>query len=325
LLLDIVSYGHGGPGAAGRRLTPAQIEHIHLTVNRAPEVMVKVLSSGSSDSMAVGRHFDYIGRKGDLALEGDDGQPLPGRVGKALVEDWELEIDEEMRQTNLTSLRARKSPKLVHKLVFSMPSGTPPEKVKAAVRNLAREEFYGKHRYVMVLHTDEPHPHVHLVLKAISEDGVRLNIKKATLRHWRSQFAHHLRARGVAANATERAVRGQSRKAVKDGIYRASRRGASTYLRAQAESVARELVASGTIRPEPGKRTLLETREAVESGWWAVAKKLEEQGDQRLAADVVRFVGKLAQPLTDREWMAREILATARVRVPAWQREAKMP
>ncbi len=172
MLLDIVSHGHGGPGAAGRRLTPAQIEHIHLTVNCAPEVMVKVLSSGSSDSMAVGRHFDYIGRKGDLALEGDDGQPLPGRVGKALVEDWGLEIDEEMRQTNLTSLRARKSPKLVHKLVFSMPSGTPPEKVKAAVRNLAREEFYGKHRYVMVLHTDEPHPHVHLVLKAISEDGV---------------------------------------------------------------------------------------------------------------------------------------------------------
>lgn len=127
-LLDIASYARCEPRAAGR-LTPAQIEHIRLTVNRAPEVMVKVLSSGSSDLKAVGRHFDYIGRQGHLNLEGNDSEPLPGRVGKALLEDWGLEIDEELRQVNLTSLRARKPPKLVHKLVFSMPPGTAPQKV----------------------------------------------------------------------------------------------------------------------------------------------------------------------------------------------------
>jgi hypothetical protein len=31
-----------------------------------------------------------------------------------------------------------------------------------------------------VLHTDEPHPHVHMVVKAVSEHGVRLNIRRAT-------------------------------------------------------------------------------------------------------------------------------------------------
>ena len=321
-MLNIASYARGGPCAAGR-LTPAQIEHIRLTVNRAPEVMVKVLSSGGSDSKAVGRHFDYIGRKGNLTLEGDGGEPLPGRVGRALVEDWGLEIDEEMRQGNLTSLRARKPPKLVHKLVFSMPPGTPPQKVLSAVRNFAREEFYGQHRYAFVLHTDEPHPHVHMVLKAVSEEGVRLNIRKATLRHWRSQFARRLRAQGVAANATERAVRGENRKPLKDGIYRASRRGVSTHMRTRAEGVAKELAASGSIRPEPSKRTLLETRAAIESGWWVVAEKLAQQGDQRLASDVVRFVGKMDRPLTDREWMARELMATSRARAHARQREAR--
>jgi hypothetical protein len=60
--------------------------------------------------------------------------------------------------------------------------GTPTDKVLGAVRNFAREEFYGQHRYALVLHTDEPQPHVHLVLKAVSEQGVRLNIQKATLR-----------------------------------------------------------------------------------------------------------------------------------------------
>jgi hypothetical protein len=57
------------------------------------------------------------------------------------------------------------------------------------VRNFAREEFWGQHRYAFALHTDEPHPHVHLVLKAVSEQGVRLNIKKSTLRHWWSEYA----------------------------------------------------------------------------------------------------------------------------------------
>jgi hypothetical protein len=173
----------------------------------------------------------------------------------------------------------------------------------------------------MVLHTDEPHPHVHLVLKAISEEGVRLNIKKATLRHWRSQFAHHLRELGVQANATERAVRGDSRKAMKDGIYRASQRGDSSYMRAQAELVARDLPARGSIQPERGKQTLLNTRTAIQSGWGAVAYKLAHQGEQGLAADVVRFVGKMGRPLEDREWLARGLMEAAEAR--ARKREAK--
>lgn len=60
--------------------------------------------------------------------------------------------------------------------MFSMPAGTPPEKVQEAVRNFAREEFALKHRYAFVLHTDQPHPHVHMVVKALSEQGVRLNM-----------------------------------------------------------------------------------------------------------------------------------------------------
>jgi hypothetical protein len=317
-LLNIASHARGGSRAADR-LTPAQIEHIRLTVNRAPEVMVKVLSQGSSDLKSVGRHFDYIGRQGDLALESDDGYQLHGRVGKELIDDWGLDIDELRPQANLTALPARKPMKLVHKLVFSMPEGTPPEKVLSAVRSLAREEFHGRHRYAMVLHTDEPHPHVHLVLRAISEDGRRLNIKKATLRHWRSQFAHNLHALGVAANATERAVRGDSRKPVKDGAYRASLRGDSTYVRARAEGVASELAASGSVRSEPGKRTLLATRAAIQRGWQAVAEKLVQHGDRQLAANVARFAGGMDRPQTDREWLAQELMASVRAR----QREAR--
>ena len=241
-LLDIVSYGRGGPRETGGRLTPAQLEQIRRTVRRAPEVVVKVLPRASNDLKAVGKHLDYIGRNGELELETDDGERLGGRIGKDLLDDWDLDIDDVRRQATLAATKGRKPPKLVHKLMFSMPPGTPPDKVLGAVRNFAREEFWGQHRYAFVLHTDEPHPHVHLVLKAVNEQGVRLNIKKATLRHWRSEFARNLRLLGVEANATERAVRGEGRKAKKDGIYRASLRGDSTYVRAQAEAVAAELL-----------------------------------------------------------------------------------
>lgn len=97
------------------------------------------------------------------------------------------------------------------------------------------------HAFGLVLHTDEPHSHVNLLLKAVNEQGVRLNIKKETLCHWHSEFARNLRALGVAANATERAVGGQSQQAKRDGICRADLRGESVYIRRQAKAVAAEL------------------------------------------------------------------------------------
>src|SRR5580658_6333888 len=216
-LLDIASYARRGPGHRDQ-LSPAEVQQIARTVRRTPEVMVKVLSRSGQDLGAVHRHFDYLRLRddGELDLETDDGQRLSGEgVSKDLLKDWDLDLEEHRRQSDLDARRSR-SPKLVHKLMFSMPAGTPPDKVLMAVKNFAREEFSGQHRYAFALHTDEPHPHVHLVLKAVSEQGVRLNIKKATLRHWRSEFARHLRSLGVPANATERAVRGESRKAKKD-------------------------------------------------------------------------------------------------------------
>lgn len=144
---------------------------------------MKVLPKDSNNLGAAGRHLDYIGRYGKLELESDGGECVQGKIGKALLDEWDLDIDDASRQSSLVAPKNRRPPKIAHKLVFSMPAGTPPDKVLGAVRNFAREEFYGQHRHAFVLHTDENHPHVHLVLKAVSEQGVRLNIKKATLQH----------------------------------------------------------------------------------------------------------------------------------------------
>lgn len=306
-LLDVVSLGCGGSHETGGRLTAAQVEHIRRTVQRAPEVMVKVLGRNSNDLKAAARHFDYIGRKGELALETDDGERLQGRVGQSLIDDWDLDIDDARRQVDLKATNGRKPPKLVHKLMLSMPPGTPPDKVLAAVRNFAREEFALQHRYAFVLHTDEPHPHVHLVLKAVSEQGVRLNIKKATLRHWRSEFARNLRLLGVSANATECVVRGEARINKSDGVFRADQRGAFTHIRNRAELTAVEL-AKGSLWPEPGRKALEQTRKEVVAGWRALIEVLNGEGQRELAADVRLFVDEIAHPWTRKDQIALELM-----------------
>jgi hypothetical protein len=183
-LLNIVSYGSSALHENVPRLTPGQVAQIRRTVDRVPEVMVKVLPRASNDFKAAGKHLDYISRHGTLPLEIDGGEDLEGRKGIAILGEWDLDIDDLRRQASLAAFNGRKPPKLVHKLMFSMPAGTPPDKVVAAVRNFARDQFWGQHRYAFVLHTDEDHPHVHLLLKAVSEQGSRLNIQKATLRVW---------------------------------------------------------------------------------------------------------------------------------------------
>jgi relaxase-like protein len=311
LLLDIASYARRGPGRRDR-LPQDEIELITRTVRRTPEVMVKVLSRGGQGLKAIGRHLGYLNRGGEVDIETDDGQHLSGKgVEKELLEDWDLDLEEHRRQADLVARSARPPPKLVHKLMFSMPAGTPPDKVLAAVKNFAREEFGLKHRYAMVLHTDEPHPHVHMVVKAMSEQGVRLNIRKATLREWRREFARHLRVLGIAASATDRGVRGERRSPKLDGIYRAEQRGESRHTQARAEAVAAELL-KGNLRVEAGKARLLDTRREVERGWWAISDILVAEGRSELAAKVKRFVAQMPPPWTDRESIAETLRRNTR-------------
>jgi hypothetical protein len=309
-LLNIASYARRGPGRRAA-LTPAQLSQIHRTVSRAPEVMIKVTGGGRGGSRGVRDHLSYIDRKGELEIETDDGRRLRGKGTEAdLIEDWDLDLDEHRKRQELFARNDRKPPKLVHNLVLSMPAHTPPDKVLLAVKDFAREEFGLKHRYAMVLHTDEPHPHVHLVVKAVSEQGDRLNIRKATLRGWRQEFARHLREHDIAANATERAVRGLVNNRKTDGIYRASRRGGSTHMQVRVDTAAKDIT-KGHTPIEPGKARLIETRREVQRGWHGVIEQLQVQGEQRLAEGTARFIERMPPPHTEREALVDQLYAQA--------------
>ena len=305
--LDLVSYGRGG------RHTPlefsrAQLDQIGRTARGVPEVMVKV-SGGGESAAATKAHLSYIDRHGKLEVHTDRGEILQGKaVAEHLTEVWNLETGRGQFRPEPKPGTIDRRPKQVHNLVFSMPKGTPPEKLLLATQKFAREKFALKHRYAMVLHTDQGHPHVHLVVKAKSEHGERLYIRKATLRGWREDFAQYLRELGVAANATPTQLRGKSKEHMRDGIYRALKRGKSTFMRGKAEGVGSELLRGG-LRPEPGKARLLASRERVIQDWIATAANLRDQGEPQLAREVEGFVRRMPDVTTVNERIAKALLA----------------
>ncbi len=290
------------------RFSPAQIDQISRTVRHTPEVMVKVTGGGTRRG-AVAAHFAYLSRQGTLEIETDEGERIGRREEhKRLLDDWHLELTAGQYRRQKDGCPARRPTKLVHNIVLSMPRPTPPDKVLTAARQFARQKF-PQHRYAMVLHTHQQHPHVHLVVKAESDFGRRLHIDKQLLRDWREDFARLMREQGIAANATPRAIRGENKKNRREGIFKAQLYGKSksAVMRERVQGIATELSRSGTVE-DPARERLLETRKSLVSIWMKAAEVLDEQGEEILAGDVRYFAMHLPPVLTDRQRLAAQLI-----------------
>ena len=289
------------------RFSPAQIDQISRTVRHTPEVMVKVTGGGTRRG-AVAAHFAYLSRQGTLEIETDEGERIGRREEhKRLLDDWHLELTAGQYRRQKDGA-ARRPTKLVHNIVLSMPRPTPPDKVLTAARQFARQKF-SQHRYVMVLHTHQQHPHVHLVVKAESDFGRRLHIDKQLLRDWREDFARLMREQGIAANATPRAIRGENKIKRREGIFKAQFYGKSksAVMRERVQGIATELSRSGMV-DDPARERLLETRKSLVSIWMKAAEVLDEQGEEILAGDVRYFAMHLPPVLTDRQRLAAQLI-----------------
>jgi len=202
------------PGRAGDAAAYAQLARI---IRRAPEVMVKVTGS-TRDGGHLMRHLDYISRNGRLTLEGPDGERLEGRSAmKVLASDWAVEA--------MLEPGGRRDRPLSRSIVLSMPRGTDPMRLHDATRAFAADAFGDRFPYVLALHDEGGHPHVHLTVRALGSDGTRLNPRKADLEVWRQRFAQALRDRGVEAEASPRRARGILRKAEPTTIRKLRERG----------------------------------------------------------------------------------------------------
>jgi hypothetical protein len=147
--------------------------------------MVKV--TGGGRGMAVIRaHMNYIDREGDGLID-QGGERHQGRDARCeIARQWAREG---------TPIPERSDRREAFNIMWSMPAGTDSKKLLTAVQALAARRFAG-HKYVMALHTHQANPHVHLLVRAESDLGVRLNPRKVDLHEWRMDFAAELRRRG---------------------------------------------------------------------------------------------------------------------------------
>ena len=281
----------GGGGAVSRRTTQAQLARV---VRGAPEVIVKV-SGRIYSAPNLRRHLSYISRSGALALEGPDGELVatPRQVDD-LAERWVFEA----RVANC-------GPSIALSLVLSMPHGAPPLKVLTAASVFAEEMFKVERPYVLVLHEDQDHPHVHLTVHSLGRGAAKLDPDKAMLHLWRETFAGHLRALGVDAEASPRWARGIVQRRDRTPLYQMRERlfsgGGPVPDTLQAAVGHAKDAILGRWREPPEHASALAFQADVRRRFSAEAAILRASSNARERAfgeAATEFIGALPAPLT---------------------------
>jgi hypothetical protein len=327
--------GQGHGGSAGGHDWSTIKDQLRRTVRRTPEVVITVQGSrrGKGDDRAsianVLRYMMYISRNGRLLTVDEKSDRIDGADA---IRDthgaWNLDM-QRMRSGKGEPLHP------TFNLIFSMPAKTAPDKLLDAVQAFAREHFAG-YQYVMALHTPETeparkndrspeHPHVHVILRAEDENGQRIYIRKGDLRVWREDFAARLRARGIDANATSRAERGRSLKAVCGAEWHIEKRNQEKIARGEAAEPSKAKAArlreaaqelqEGRTEPKSWELAMAARRRDVMREMAQNAARLRQEGDTELAEQVERFMQDMPHVDTERRQMQRALIEQVKQRV----------
>ncbi|MES3012329.1 MAG: relaxase/mobilization nuclease domain-containing protein [Pseudomonadota bacterium] len=252
--------------AALRQRAQVLRQRIRATVQRrAPQVMVKVTGGGRGMG-AIAAHLRYIAKAGRLPIEDDRGAVREGREAlRAIADQWRF------GGTRIPEVSDRRE---AFNIMLSMPAGTDARVLRQAAREFAKAAL-ANHRYVMVLHTHQANPHVHISVRAEGRDGKRLNPRKEDLRRWREVFAERLRAWGIEAEATSQTVRGPRHR---------EQRAWSRDVRGDSRSASAAKQRSPKMSP---------SHHRAGEAWARIAQALAaspEPGDRELSSAIVRYV-----------------------------------
>lgn len=267
-------FGKGTHSDRSRRA----MEALARTVNRSPEVMVKVTGRQNGGEHVLA-NFTYISREGwgeneEIEILTDRGEILRTHDEKAAVAArWRAwEMADAARRQGATSIS----------MVLSMPSGTDHVGLFAAVRAFADEEM-GNRSWVMALHTDTESPHVHLTVARRDHDGNRFHPGREDLFKYRLVFAEKLRERGIDANATPRKARGITKKPVGTAIVQIERRGERSRYLQRLRTEALNTLKTGAIHTMFDSLIASQQRDVAE-GYKAAAVELAAASDKTVRA-----------------------------------------
>lgn len=282
----------GGGGGGLRNFRPNALKSLVNAGNRKPEVMVKITnkSKNKSTSTTVKNHLTYIGRNGKNSIETKDERLLnSNKEVNKLTKEW-------LTKGVIEDATGKKQ---AMNLVLSMPKGTPPEAVKNAAREFAKELFQN-HEWAMALHTDTDEPHVHLCVSMLDYSGKRQNPRKADIMQWRLLFAEKMQEQGVECTATRRYHRGKMQKAQNGVIEHIQKRdGTSTVNQAKLNALKQAL--KDNQRPlHPFLKEQLNTQQFILKEYKALAKQLYQEGHKTEAKAISQLAKQVeaAKPIT---------------------------
>jgi Relaxase/Mobilisation nuclease domain len=278
-------------------------------VGRTPEVFVK-LAGWTHTATNLRERIDYISRKGELEMEDRDSCRIAGRPAvRELADDWNA--------IAMMDSRHRANSRFSLSIVLGMPAGTDAAVVRDASRAFAREIFVDSFDYVFVLHTDTPHPHVHLIVRALGDQGQRLHPGPADLEPWRQVFARALRERGVPAEATPRRARGVTLEGEHIALRKIrerheSGRGPAARVQRDAYREAARAAFAGDSEPRAWEVQIARGQARIRGLYVAQAKLLAASGesdDQALARAIIEWVKDMPPPDSRRLMLARQLRA----------------
>ena len=268
---------------------------------RSPEVLVKVSGSGKDRAHSLA-HLTYITRNGKLTAENERGEKIEGlEAVKEVFVEWGF-------QTPGNSERKRAQ---TVNIVLSMPAGTEPAAVWNAARTFAKTTFSRNHQYLLALHDDTDHPHVHLAVKAQGFDLAWLQRTKADLQEWRESFAEKLRDQGVEAEATPRRARGVVLKSQTQAMRHLVQEKRSTVFKAKVEEAIRDLAAPERALPRPWEVAIQKRQRQVRRVYVEVAQDLAKARDESsrgTATQLQQFLKSLPPLETERHRLRRELV-----------------
>lgn len=283
-------YSGGGKKKYSKPKADSGIKNFTAAANKKPEVMVKI-TSGSKGAKSLQNHLDYIGRNGKLSLETNDGEILTGKSqAKTIKERW---LNQDMINGTGTARQTLN-------LVLSLPAKTPPDIIHAAARAFAQHVF-SDHEYVMALHTDTKHPHVHLCVTMQNREGQRINPRKNDLHEWRVLFAEKVREQGIDCAATKRIHRGRTKKGLNSTVENISKRGGHSYVTAARRKSLVEAIQQNNRPIHPFLKEAIETNTILVSELSSLSRSLYQEGMKTEA----RAVSKLAKELAENKHTTR--------------------
>jgi hypothetical protein len=354
-----ISDGFSGGAGTGSSAKPSsskqRLQALLKVARKHPEVMVKITGT-NKEAGSMKAHLQYVASKAD-ALEDEHGNELDavraaandvmrrwGVAASAGDDNAQARVDGDLARGDAEKPSHDSRGTIGVHIMLSMPEGTNAALVMDAARSWAEQELEN-HQYVLALHTDRAHPHVHIVANNIGHDFKRLSRSREDLQRWREVFSYELQKRGIEAAATPRKARGVVKKGEQFAVRQATDRVRSErdaarvrggdvlpqaseirVLKGRAKQAIDEL--RGLVhQPTPAEVRARDNRRKLEQGLEDAVKVLRAQGAQgsEVAAALAGFLSTLPAPETALDSMKRDLQVKARPKAVAKDNSPELP